>query len=343
MRISKFFIAICFIITGLGSVAAFASTLDDVKARGYLQCGVNSGLVGIAIPDEKGRWTGFDVDYCRAVASAIFGDASKVRFTPLSPKERFTSLQSGEIDVLIRNTSWTMSRDTSLGIEFMGVSYYSGQGFMINTKKLPGVTSILQLSGASICMTSSATTELTLADYFRSNKMEYTPVLFEKMSETDAAYDAGRCDAYANDQSSLYATRLKLANPEDNVILPQVISKEPLGPAVRRGDAQWANIIRWTHYALINAEEYGITRANVEDMMKSDSPDIRRILGTEEGNNLGRDIGLTKDWVIKIIKNVGNYGEIFERNLGKDTLLKISRGMNDLWTRGGLLYGIPIR
>jgi len=341
MRIRTYLAAICLIM--LGVQTAIASTLDDVKSRGYLQCGVNTGLVGFAIPDEKGRWTGFDVDYCRAVASAIFDDASKIKFVPLSAKERFTALQSGEIDVLIRNTSWTMSRDTSVGVEFTGVNYYDGQGFMINAKKLSGITSALQLSGASICVQSGTSTELTLADYFHRNKVEYSPVVFEKFTEVNAAYDAGRCDAYTTDQSSLYATRLQLANPQDNVVLPQIISKEPFGPAVRQGDPQWANIIRWTHYALVNAEEYGITKANVEDMLKSDNPDVKRMLGVETGNDLGKDLGLEKDWVVRIIRHVGNYGEIFERNIGQDTPLKIARGINDLWTRGGLQYGIPIR
>jgi len=329
---------------GLATVgAAWGSTLDDVRARGELQCGVNTGLVGFGIPDEKGEWTGFDVDYCRAVAAAIFGDGKRVKFVPLSAKDRFTALQSGEIDVLIRNTTWTISRDTSLGIEFTGINYYDGQGFMVNVTKLPDINSSLQLSGASVCVQSGTSTELTLADYFRANKMEYNPVVFEKFTEVNAAYDAGRCDVYTTDQSSLYATRLQLARPDENVVLPQIISKEPFGMAVRQGDPQWANIVRWTHYALINAEEYGIDRANVDEMARSDNPDIKRMLGAEEGNNLGRELGLEQDWVVKIIKNVGNYGEIFERNIGQNTPLKISRGINALWTKGGLHYGVPIR
>jgi len=317
--------------------------LDDVKARGTLQCGVNTGLVGFGIPDERGNWTGFDVDYCRAVAAAIFGDGTKVTFVPLSARERFTALQSGEIDVLIRNTTWTMSRDTALGLEFTGINYYDGQGFMINATKLPEVTSLLQLSGASVCVQSGTSTELTLADYFRANRLDYNPVVFDKFTEVNAAYDAGRCDVYTTDQSSLYATRLQLAKPDENVVLPQIISKEPFGPVVRAGDPQWANIVRWTHYALVNAEEYGITSANVAEMIKSDNPDIKRMLGAEEGNDLGKDLGLDGDWVVKIIRNVGNYGEIFERNIGQKTPLKISRGINDLWTKGGLHYGVPIR
>jgi len=334
------FAAAAALVTACGAQAA---TLDDVRARGELQCGVNTGLVGFGIPDEKGEWTGFDVDYCRAVAAAIFGDGKRVKFVPLSAKDRFTALQSGEIDVLIRNTTWTMSRDTSLGIEFAGINYYDGQGFMVNANKLPDINSSLQLSGASVCVQSGTSTELTLADYFRANKMEYNPVVFEKFTEVNAAYDAGRCDVYTTDQSSLYATRLQLARPDENVVLPQIISKEPFGMAVRQGDPQWANIVRWTHYALINAEEYGITSANVDEMARSDNPDIKRMLGAEEGNNLGRDLGLEQDWAVKIIKQVGNYGEIFERNIGQNTPLKISRGINALWTKGGLHYGVPIR
>lgn len=341
MKLASVLLATFFI--SLTLFGAKASTLSDVKARGYLQCGVNTGLVGFAIPNEKGEWTGFDVDYCRAVAAAVFGDGSKVKFIPLSSKERFSALQSGEIDVLIRNTTWTMGRDVSLGIEFTGVNYYDGQGFMINSKKNSGITSATQLSGATICVQSGTSTELTLADYFKNNKMEYTPVVFEKFNEINAAYDAGRCDVYTTDQSSLYALRLQLSAPDDNAVLPQIISKEPFGPAVRQGDPQWANIVRWTGYALINAEEYGITQQNVEEMTKSDNPDVRRMLGVEKGTDIGKDIGLDKGWVINVIKNVGNYGEIFERNIGQKTPLKIARGINALWTKGGLMYGVPMR
>lgn len=323
--------------------SALATTLDDVKARGFVQCGVSTGLAGFSIPDEKGNWTGFDVDYCRAVAAAVFGDGNKVKFVPLSSKERFTALQSGEIDVLIRNTTWTMNRDTALGLDFVGVNYYDGQGFMINKKNLDGITSTLQLSGASICVQSGTSTELTLADYFRNNKMEYTPVVFDKFTEVNQAYDAGRCDVYTTDQSSLYGLRLQLKNPDDHVVLPQIISKEPFGPAVRQGDPQWADVVRWTHNALLNAEEFGVTQANVDEMLKSDNQDVRRLLGVEEGNTIGKDLGLQNDWVVKIVKAVGNYGEIFERNIGQKTPLKISRGINALWTKGGLQYGLPIR
>ncbi|KXF77719.1 amino acid ABC transporter substrate-bindnig protein [Paramesorhizobium deserti] len=325
------------------ATAASAGTLDDVKAKGFLQCGVNTSLAGFSAPNDKGEWSGFDVDYCRAVAAAIFGDATKVKFTPLNAKERFTALQSGEIDVLIRNTTWTISRDTSLGLDFTGVNYYDGQGFMINAKKLSGINSALQLSGASVCVQSGTTTELNLADYFRANKMEYNPVVFEKVEEVNAAYDAGRCDAYTTDQSGLYATRLTLSNPDDHVVLPEIISKEPLGPAVRQGDSQWADVVRWTHYALLNAEEFGITQANVDEMKNSDNPEIKRLLGTEADTKVGTDLGLTNDWVVNIVKGVGNYGELFERNIGSASPLKIARGLNAQWTKGGLQYGMPVR
>jgi len=323
--------------------AASATTLDDVKGKGFVQCGVNTGLAGFSAPNDKGEWTGLDVDFCRAVAAAIFGDGTKVKFTGLSAKDRFTALQSGEIDLLSRNTTWTISRDTALGLNFAGVTYYDGQGFMINSKKLPGVNSALQLSGAAICVQSGTTTELNLADYFKANKMEYNPVVFEKFEEANAAYDAGRCDAYTTDQSGLYAVRLQMSSPNDHVVLPEIISKEPLGPSVRQGDDQWLDIVKWTYYALLNAEEAGITQANVEDMKNSENPDIRRILGVEADTKIGTDLGLTNDWVANIIKATGNYGEIFERNVGSGSPLKISRGINALWTKGGLQYGMPIR
>lgn len=329
-------------MAGLASQAS-AATLDDVKAKGFLQCGVHTGLAGFAAPNDKGEWLGFDADYCRALAAAIFGDATKVKFTPLNAKERFTALQSGEVDVLMRNTTWTISRDTSLGLDFGGVNYYDGQGFIINSKKLPGINSALQLSGAAVCVQAGTTTELNLADYFRTNNMDYNPVVFEKIDEVAAAYDAGRCDAYTTDQSGLYGIRLTLTNPDDHVVLPEVISKEPLATAVRQGDSQWADVVRWVHYALLNAEEMGITQANVEEMKNSDNPEIRRLLGTEADTKIGTDLGLENDWVVSIVKGVGNYGEIFERNVGADSPLKIARGINAQWTKGGLQYGMPIR
>ena len=328
---------------GLMASAAFAGTLDDVKAKGFVQCGVNTALAGFSAPDDKGEWTGLDVDFCRAVAAAIFGDGTKVKFTPLSAKDRFTALQSGEVDILSRNTTWTISRDTALGLNFAGVTYFDGQGFMINAQKLPGVNSTLQLSGASVCVQSGTTTELNLADYFKANNLEYNPVVFEKVEEANAAYDSGRCDAYTTDQSGLYAIRLTLAAPGDHVVLPEIISKEPLGPAVRQGDDQWFDVVKWTYFALLNAEELGITQANVEEMKNSPNPEIKRVLGVEAETKIGTDLGLTNDWVVNIIKATGNYGEIFERNVGAGSPLKISRGINALWTKGGLQYGVPIR
>jgi general L-amino acid transport system substrate-binding protein len=328
---------------GWTASAASATTLDDVKAKGFLQCGVNTGLAGFASPNDKGEWSGFDVDYCRAIAAAIFGDGTKVKFTPTTAKERFTALQSGEIDVLVRNTTWTISRDTALGFNFAGVNYYDGQGFMINAKKLPGVNSALQLSGASVCVQTGTTTELNLADYFKTNKMDYNPVVFEQLNEVNAAYDSGRCDVYTTDQSGLYAIRLTLAAPDDHVVLPEIISKEPLGPLVRQGDDQWFDIIKWTHYALLTAEELGITQANVEEMKNSDNPEIKRVLGMEADSKIGTDLGLGNDWVVNIVKAAGNYGEIFEKNIGASSQLKIARGVNAQWSKGGLQYAPPIR
>ncbi len=322
---------------------AAAATLDDVKAKGHVQCGVSTGLAGFSAPNDKGDWTGLDVDFCRAVAAAIFDDPSAVQFTPLSAKERFTALQSGEVDILSRNTTWTISRDTALGLNFAGVTYYDGQGFMINSKKLQGINSALQLSGAAVCVQAGTTTELNLADYFKANNMEYNPVVFEKLEEVNTAYDSGRCDVYTTDQSGLYAIRLTLSSPDDHIVLPEIISKEPLGPVVRHGDDQWFDIAKWVYYALLNAEELGINQGNVEESLKSDKPEVRRLLGTEDGGKLGTDLGLTNDWVVRVIKHVGNYGEIFERNVGAESPLKISRGINALWTKGGLQYGMPIR
>jgi general L-amino acid transport system substrate-binding protein len=325
---------------GLGVAAASAATLEDVKSKGFVQCGANaSGLAGFATTNDKGEWNGFDVDYCRAYAAAIFGDPSKVKFTPLTAKERFTALQSGSVDVLVRNTTWTMSRDTQLGLNFTGVSYYDGQGFMV--RKSLGITSALELSGASICVQTGTTTELNLSDFFRTNDMDINAVVFESANEAIQAYDAGRCDAFTTDASGLYAERLKLTNPDDSMILPEVISKEPLGPVVRQGDDEWFNLVKWVGYALVNAEELGVTQANVEEMKGSDNPEIKRLLGTEGA--YGEAIGVDNDWVVKVISGVGNYGEIFDRNIGPSTPLAIERGINALWTDGGLQYGIPVR
>ncbi len=321
------------------ATGASAATLDDIKAKGFVQCGVSQGLAGFSNPDSAGAWTGLDVDLCRGVAAAIFGTGDKVKFTPLSAKERFTALQSGEIDILSRNTTWTMSRDTQLGLNFAGVNYYDGQGFMV--RKSLGVASALELSGASVCTNTGTTTELNVSDYFRANKLEYEIVAFEKADEVVAAYGAGRCDVYTTDASGLAAQRLKLANPADHMVLPEIISKEPLGPVVRQGDDQFFNIVKWTHNAMLNAEEMGITKANVGEMMKSDNPAIGRLLGT--AGSFGEKLGLGNDWAANIIKAVGNYGEAFDRNVGPDTQLKISRGVNALWSKGGLQYAPPIR
>jgi general L-amino acid transport system substrate-binding protein len=329
----------------LATTAATAGTLDDVKTKGFLQCGVNTSLIGFAFPDEQNNWTGLDIDFCRAVAAAIFNDPQKVKFTPLTAKERFTALQSGEIDLLSRNTTWTMTRDTSLGLKFAGVMYYDGQGFMV--RKALGVDSALKLSGAAACVQTGTTTELNLADYFKANKMDYKVVAFEKEEEVLGAYEDGRCDVYTTDQSGIYAERLKLANADDHVVLPEIISKEPLGPLVRQGDDAWFNVVKWTYYALLNAEELGITQANVEEMKGSANPEIRRMLGVPNADGtaagFGPGIGLGEEWVVQIIKGVGNYSEIFERNVGGSTPLKIARGVNALWKDGGLQYAPPIR
>ncbi len=327
----------------MASAASAATTLEAVKAKGFLQCGVSTGLAGFSAPDDKGEWKGLDADFCRAVAAAVFGDGTKVKFTPLSAKERFTALQSGEIDLLSRNTTWTINRDTALGLNFVGATYYDGQGFMVNAKKLPGVNSALQLSGAAVCVQSGTTTELNLAELFKAIKMEYNPVVFEKLEEVNAAYDAGRCDAYTTDQSGLYGIRLTLSSPADHVVLPEIISKEPLGPAVRQGDDQWYHIVKWTYFAMLQAEELGITQANVEEMKASGGPEIKRVLGQEADTKLGTDLGVTNDWVVNIVKAVGNYGEMFDRNVGAGSPLKIARGLNALWTKGGLQYAPPIR
>jgi general L-amino acid transport system substrate-binding protein len=315
-------------------------TLDRVRAKGFVQCGVSEGLAGFSNPDASGNWTGIDVDLCRAVAAAVLGDPGKVKYTPLSAKQRFTSLQSGELDLLSRNTTWTQSRDTSLGINFVGAVYYDGQGFMVR-KKL-GIKNARELDGATVCINAGTTTELNAADYFRTNRLKFTPVTYEKSDETVAAYDAGRCDVYTTDQSGLYAQRVKLKAPDEHTILPEIISKEPLGPAVRRDDDQWFNVVRWTLFALVNAEELELTSGNIDEMKsKSTNPDIRRLVGAE--GDMGKNLGLSNDWAYNIVKRVGNYGEVFERNLGQGSPLKIARGLNQLWSKGGLMYAPPIR
>src|SRR3974390_2278055 len=319
--------------------AATAQTLKTVKDRGMLSCGVSQGLPGFSSPDDKGNWTGLDVDICRAIAASIFNDPTKIKFVPLSAKDRFTALQSGEIDVLSRNTTWTMSRDTTLGIDFAAVNFYDGQGFMV--RKALKVSSALELNDASVCVQQGTTTELNLADYFRSNNMSLKTVTFATADEAVKAYDTSRCDSYTTDSSGPYGERLRLSTPSDHIVLPDTISKEPLAPAVRQGDDTWEDIVRWVHYAMVNAEELGVTQKNVDDMLKSNAPDVRRLLGVE--GQFGQSLGLTNDWAYRIIKAVGNYGEVFERNVGQGSPLKIARGLNALWTKGGLQYGLPIR
>jgi general L-amino acid transport system substrate-binding protein len=324
---------------GLSMQAASAQTLKTIKERGMLSCGVNTGLPGFSAPDDKGNWAGLDVDICRAIAAAIFNDPSKVKFLPLSAKDRFTALQSGEIDVLSRNTTWTLSRDTSLGANFAGVNYYDGQGFLV--KKSLNVNSALELNSAQVCVATGTTTEQNLADYFKGNNMKYEVIAFATAEETVKTYESGRCNVFSSDVSQLYAERLKLSNPADHIVLPEVISKEPLGPMVRHGDDQWFDIVKWTLFAMIAAEELGVTQKNVDEMARSDKPDLRRAFGTD--GNLGEQLGLTKDWMLRIIKAVGNYGESFDRNVGAGSKLGIGRGLNQLWNKGGIQYAPPIR
>lgn len=327
------------VAAGFSIQAASAQTLKTIKDRGMVSCGVTQGLAGFSLPDEKGNWIGLDVDICRAIAAAVFNDPSKVKFVPLSAKDRFTALQSGEVDVLSRTTTWTLSRDTSLGANFAGVTYYDGQGFMV--RKSLKVNSALELNSASVCVATGTTTELNLADYFKGNNMKYEVIAFATADDTIKAYESGRCDVFTTDQSGLYAERLKLANPADHVVLPEIISKEPLGPMVRHGDDQWFDIVKWSLYAMVTAEELGITQKNVDEKAKSDNPELKRVLGSD--GNLGEQLGLTKDWVVRIVKAVGNYGESFDRNVGTGSKLGIARGLNQLWNKGGLQYAPPIR
>jgi general L-amino acid transport system substrate-binding protein len=294
---------------GLAASAAGAQTLNTVKTRGVLNCGSNLGLAGFGQPDPQGNWTGFDVDFCRAVAAAIFDDPTKVKFVALTAKDRFTGLQSGEVDLLARNTIWTLSRDTVLGLNFTSVWYYDGQGFIV--RKSLKVNSALELSDATVCVAQGTTTELNLADYFRANKMKLKTATFATDDETVKAYEAGRCDAFTTDASGLYAERMRFASPNDHVVLPEIISKEPLGAAVRHGDDQWFDIVKWVHYAMLNAEELGVGQKNIDEAMSSATPDVKRLVGTE--GNYGEQLGLTKDWAVRIIKHVGNYGEVYSR------------------------------
>jgi general L-amino acid transport system substrate-binding protein len=313
-----------------------ADTLDSVKSKGYVQCGVSTGLPGFSNADASGNWKGLDVDVCRAVAAAALGDAGKVKYTPLTAKERFTALQSGEIDILSRNTTWTLTRDASLGLNFAGVNYYDGQGFMVS--KNLGVKSAKELDGAAVCIQAGTTTELNLADYFREHGMKYKAITYDTSDATVKGFESGRCDVLTSDQSQLYALRIKLKNPGSAIVLPEVISKEPLGPVVRQGDDKWFNIVKWSLMAMVNAEEMGVNMSNASSMKNSQNPSIGRLMGGQ-----GEKLGLSDDWAYNIVKQVGNYGESFERNVGAGSPLKISRGLNALWTKGGLQYAPPIR
>ncbi len=321
------------------SASAAESTLDKVLSQGFVSCGVSTGLPGFSNPNAKGEWEGIDVEYCQAVAAAVLGDKTKVKYVPLTAKERFTALQSGEIDVLSRNTTWTLQRDTALGLNFVGVDYYDGQGFMV--KKDLGITSAKELDGASVCVQSGTTTELNLADYFRKSGMTYKPVVFDTGAQTAKGFDSGRCDVLTTDQSGLYALRLNLTDPSSAVVLPEIISKEPLGPVVRQDDDKWFNVAKWTLNAMINAEEYGITSKNVDEMLKSSDPNVKRILGADGPKGTG--LGIRDDWGYQIVKQVGNYGEVFERTVGKGSPLQIARGVNALWNAGGFMYAPPLR
>jgi general L-amino acid transport system substrate-binding protein len=328
------------ILLALAGPALAGPTLDGVKAKGYVACGVNTGLAGFSMADQQGRYTGLDVDTCRAIAAAVLGDADKVKFLPSTAQQRFTMLQSGEVDVLTRNTTWTLLREADLGLDFAPPNYYDGQGFLV-AKKL-GVTSARQLDGATVCVQSGTTTELNLADYFRTNKMTVKPLVIERLDEAENAFFSGRCDSYTTDRSGLASTRAARApNPDDYIILPEVISKEPLAPAVRHGDDEWFDIVRWVVFAMIDAEEKGVTSKNVDAMLTSDDPEVKRMLGATPG--MGKALHIDDRWAYNLIKQVGNYGEIFDRNVGKDSALKLDRGLNALWSQGGLMYAMPIR
>ena len=322
----------------LGAGPGAAQTLAAVKQRGALVCGVSEGILGFSAQTEKG-WAGFDVDLCRALAAAVFGDAGKVRYVPLGANDRFTALQSGAIDVLSRNSTWTMSRETEFKLVFPAATYFDGQGFLI--RKTVPATSALELDNTRVCVQSGTTTELNLLDYFRANHMRLEPVAFESARDAVGAYEAGRCDVFTSDVSQLHAERIGLAHPDDHVILPDIISKEPLGPAVRQGDEQWASIVKWTIFAMIDAEELGVSSTTIDEAVRSAKPDIKRLVGTE--GNFGEQAGLTSDWAVRIVRQVGNYGEVFERNVGTESKLGIPRGLNHLWTTGGILYAPPIR
>jgi general L-amino acid transport system substrate-binding protein len=320
------------------AATASAGTLDTVKARGQLVCGVNYGLLGFAIADSSGRWSGFDVDFCRAVAAAIFGDAGKVEYVPLSAAERFDALKSSKIDLLARNSTWTMSRETEFGLTFVGTSYYDGQGFLV--RRAANVNSALELGGSKVCVQAGTTTEVNLVDYFTANHMDYSTVVTASPDESIAAYGDNRCSVVTSDVSQLYALRQKLSDPGEHVILPEVISKEPLGPVVRQDDAKWATLVKWVHFALLDAEELGVGSATIDQALASNKPAVRKLVGLDGA--FGPGLGLDKEWAVRMIRAVGNYGEIFDRNLGSESALGIPRGMNQLWNLGGIQYAPPI-
>ncbi|TDQ77601.1 general L-amino acid transport system substrate-binding protein [Dongia mobilis] len=345
MKQMKYVVAGAALLVGMAA-AAQAATLDDVKARGKLVCGVTTGLAGFGAPNDKGEWAGLDIDLCKAVAAAVFGDATKVEYKPLSAEQRFTALQAGEVDVLARNSTWTLSRDTQLGLDFVGVNYYDGQGFMV--RKDLGVSSALELKGATVCVQEGTTTEKNMGDFDKANSLGFEPVKFKENDQARSAYDEGRCDAYTTDASGLAGERTALKDPAAHIILPEIISKEPLGPVVRHGDNQWGDIVRWAHNATLVAEEKGITQANVDDVKAANGADntaadaeIQRLLGITD--KMGEGLGLSADWAYNIVKAVGNYGEIFDRNIGPNTPIGLERGLNALWTKGGLQYAPPVR
>jgi general L-amino acid transport system substrate-binding protein len=339
MKIKMITLGLACITAGFSLSAVASGTLENVRKADVVSCGVSTGLAGFSQKDERGQWSGMDVDVCRAVAAAVLGDADKVRYRPLTAKERFEALKSGEVDLLSRNTTWTQTRDTSLGLNFAGVNYYDGQGFMVSRKT--GVKSALELDGASVCIQAGTTTELNLADYFRTHGMKFTAITYDTSDQTRAGFESGRCDVLTSDQSQLYAIRIGLKDPESALVLPEVISKEPLGPAVRQGDDAWFNVVKWSLFALIEAEYLGITSKNAESFLKTGNPEQKRLLGTE--GDAGEKLGLKPDWAFNIVNQVGNYGEVFERNVGQGSPLKIERGLNAQWNKGGILYSPPIR
>ena len=339
LRIACILSAFALSATAMGPLGASAQTLEKVKARGNIICGVNPNLLGFSTRDAQGNWKGFDVDLCRALAAAIFNDPSKVQFTPLATTDRLPALQQDKIDVLSRNTTWTFSREASLKLNFAAVTYYDGQGFLVRRGK--NATSALELDGSTVCVQKGTTSELNFADYFRANNMKYQLVALPGADEAVKAYDEGKCTVLTSDTSQLFAERLRLKSPDEHIVLPDIISKEPLGPYVRSGDDQWLGIVKWAHFAMVNAEELGVSSQTIEDALKSNKPDVRRLVGTED--NYGEQIGLTKDWAVRIIRHVGNYGEVFERNVGTGSQLAIPRGINSLWSNGGIQYAPPIR